>query len=147
MVNAGFGRALVERLKAAGATVTVTSVPSSTSKWWNTGTRVQDLLDKSDANVVVVVLGSNEVLLLKPQKTEPEIQGIVQKLGDRRCVWAGPPVWSYQTGVVELERKNSAPCGFFDASHLKLARQEDGIHPNHAGGRAWAAALWQAHFK
>ena len=65
-------------------------------------------------------------------------------LSGKPCVWIGPPVWSVQKGIVEIERDNSPPCEFFDSSNLKLERQWDKIHPNTKGGATWAAAVWEA---
>ena len=146
MVNTGFGASLARRVEALGGSAVTDSVASSTARTWSRGERLMNLLKKSDADVVVIVLGANEVFIPFPAATEGNVRAVVDRLGGRRCLWVGPPVWKYQTGVVEVQRANSAPCAYFDTQGLVLERQPDGIHPDHAGGRAWASAVWDRHF-
>lgn len=146
MVNTGIGHGLKRRIEKLGGQGYTDSVASSTARIWNKGKRIEWLLEKSNADVVVIVLGANEVYVPFPKATAPDIHSIVQRLGGRACIWVGPPVWKNQTGVVEVQRDNSAPCSYFDTQTLKLSRQPDGIHPDYEGGHEWAAAVWNALF-
>ncbi len=146
MVNAGIGYFLKKRVEKVGGYGETDSIASSTAPTWDKNKRIEWLIEKTNPTVVVVVLGANEVYLPFPRATANHIKSIVERLGDRQCVWVGPPVWKNQTGVVEVQRDNSGPCQYFDSQGVKLARQPDGIHPNYEGGRDWAAAVWAAHF-
>ena len=146
MVNTGIGLFLKKRVERAGGHGETDSVASSTARIWNRNKRIEWLLEKTNPDVVVVVLGANEVFIPFPQATADEIKSIVKRLGGRKCVWVGPTVWKNQTGVVEVQRDNSGPCQYFDSQTVKLTRQPDGIHPDYEGGRDWAKAVWAAHF-
>jgi lysophospholipase L1-like esterase len=147
MVNAGIGLFLKKRVERLGGVAMTDSIASSTARSWNKGKRIEWLIQQSKPDVVVIILGANEVFVPFPAATAPEIKAIVRRLDGRACVWVGPPVWKNQTGVVEVQRDNSGPCSYFDTQGLKLSRQPDGIHPDFEGGRAWATAVWNAYFK
>ncbi len=146
MVNTGIGAFFKRRVEKLGGNAATDSVASSSARSWNKGKRIEWLLEQSHPDVVVIVLGANEVYLPFPEATASDIRSIVQRLGDRTCVWVGPPVWKRETGVVEVQHANSGPCTYFDTQGLKLTRQPDGIHPDYEGGRAWGAAVWNALF-
>lgn len=142
MVKAGLGFRLAQLVKQRGGVYLEDYWTSSSTKMWSEGDRLDKLLADKKPDVVFVVLGSNEVFLMD-KHAATNVQKIVAKFAGKPCVWIGPPVWSVQKGIVEIERDNSPPCEFFDSSNLKLERQWDKIHPNTKGGAAWAAAVWE----
>jgi lysophospholipase L1-like esterase len=144
MVDAGFSQELRKRIEARGGTLVTDGWTSSSTKTWAQGERLSRLLASARPDVVIITLGANEVFLPAPEQAAANVRSIVKKLGDRPCVWVGPPLWKGETGIVGVERRHSAPCGFFDSGALKLDRQPDGIHPNGKGGALWAEAVWNA---
>lgn len=143
MVKAGLGFRLAQLVKERGGIYLEDYWTSSSTKLWSEGDRLDRLLAEKKPDVVFVVLGSNEVFLMD-KHAATNVQKIVAKFAGKPCVWIGPPVWSVQKGIVEIERDNSPPCEFFDSSNLKLERQWDKIHPNTKGGATRAAAVWEA---
>jgi len=143
MVKAGLGFRLAQLVQQRGGIYLEDYLTSSSTKSWSEGDRLEKLLAEKKPDVIFVVLGSNEVFLMNPHAAD-HVQKIVARFSGKPCVWIGPPVWSTQKGIVEIERDNSPPCEFFDSSNLKLERQWDKIHPNTKGGSTWAAAVWEA---
>ncbi len=117
---------------------------SSTTSSWSKGDRLDNLLAVHRPDVVIVALGANEVFLPAPEAVAPRVRSIVQKFAARPCVWVSPPLWKGETGIVAVERANSAPCGFYDSGAVKVERAKDGIHPTPKGGNDWADAVFAA---
>lgn len=143
MVKAGLGFKLEQLVKKRGGIYLEDYWTSSSTKLWSESDRLDKLIASTRPDVVFVVLGSNEVFLMDKRAAD-NVEKIVSKLAGKPCVWIGPPVWSVQKGIVEIERDHSSPCLFFDSSPLKLERQWDKIHPNTKGGASWATAVWDA---
>ena len=60
------------------------------------------------------------------------------------CVWVAPPLWGNKdNGLLEIIRKNSGPCRYFDSNTLSpgLPRGGDKIHPTAEGQKQWADNL------
>jgi lysophospholipase L1-like esterase len=144
-VDAGFSQRLKALVEERGGTLVADGWTSSTTKTWAQGNRLSVLLAHSQPDVVIVVLGANEVFLPAPEQATANIRAIARRLAGRPCVWVSPPIWKGETGIVGVERRASAPCQFFDSGVLTLARQPDGIHPNTKGGATWAEAFWRTH--
>jgi acyl-CoA thioesterase-1 len=141
MVNAGIGQRLRQLVTAMGGSVVLHSTHSTFTQTWANKDWIPRIMRADKPDVVIIVLGSNEVYWLSPH-APANIKKIVSSLEGRPCVWVGPPVWKGETGIVGAERDNSSPCTFFDSAPLKLQRQPDGIHPDMTGGRDWADAVW-----
>lgn len=122
---------------------------SETLKSYDKSTRLVDLLKEHDPDIVIITLGTNDATLPNPTVMAPYVEGIAKKVAAprpngqlRECWWMGPPLWKPDTGILATIRDHSAPCKFYDASKLKIARAEDGIHPTDYGGQTWANAFW-----
>ena len=106
--------------------------------------RIQDLLKKHSPDLVLVTLGANDVTIPSPWVLAKNVASIARKVseGGRACYWLTPPLWTKDTGIIEVIHKNAAPCKVFDASYLKVSRIRDGIHPSDKGGETWAEAFF-----
>ncbi len=106
--------------------------------------RLAELLAKHKPDVVILTLGANDVFVPFPQSLAGHVASIARKAsaGGRECYWMAPPLWKKDTGIVQVIKDNASPCKVFDASHLKIARGGDGIHPTDKGGETWASAFW-----
>lgn len=144
MVDAGFAQRLQKLVEARGGSLVHDSWTSSTTTGWSKGERLDNLLALHKPDVVIVALGANEVFLPAPEAVAPRVRTIVQKLGPRACLWVSPPLWKGETGIVGVEKANSAPCGFFDSGGVSVQRAKDGIHPTPKGGSDWADAVFEA---
>lgn len=123
---------------------------SSTTESWATG-RILDLaLRRHRPDVVLVVLGSNELYLDHPAERAPHVRTIVARLAPRPYRWLGPPVWKRQTGILEVLRTNVPKGRFYPFNGHAIARDKDGKHPSPWGSRTWAydfARWWIARLK
>lgn len=144
MVDAGFAQRLQKLVEARGGSLVHDAWTSSTTSGWSKGERLDNLLALHKPDVVIVALGANEVFLPAPEAVAPRVRAIVQKLGQRACLWVSPPLWKGETGIVGVEKANSAPCGFFDSGGVTVQRAKDGIHPTPKGGSDWADAVFSA---
>ncbi|MEO1266961.1 MAG: hypothetical protein AAFX99_02620 [Myxococcota bacterium] len=105
---------------------------------------LRELLRKhDDADVVIIVLGSNDYFFPRVETLRSTLEMTNTVIGDgRACYWVGPPMWREDKGIVQFLANNLAPCAFFNSSELTLERRSDGIHPNRDGARAWAKAVY-----
>lgn len=140
---AGFAQALKPRMKALGARYEVRAETSSFTTTWSA--KMERLVANTQPDLVLITLGANEVANTDPAAHAPAVRRIVSAIGNRPCVWISPPSWRKDTGIVDVIRKNSAPCRFFDSDKLvtqPIPRQADKIHPTEQGGAIWADAFW-----
>ena len=146
MVTSGLGVYLQERVVAQGGKFFHISKPSSTTLSWTEGRTLQDLVLRTRPDIVIVVLASNELFVPNPHARTQDVRTIVQRIGDRPCLWIGPAPWLPEKGIIGVVRESSGPCRFFDSSGLTLERGPDHIHPTLSGGKTWANAVWQEAF-
>ncbi|MGZ6064215.1 MAG: hypothetical protein ACXWVM_17565 [Polyangiales bacterium] len=125
MVRSGLGLRIAELVRARGGVY----LEDYSTK--NEGDRLEKLVIALKPDVTFVVVGSTDA---------EGVKEIASKVSAKPCVFVGPPK---RTGVVEIERDNSAPCEFFDSSNLKLDRKWSG-HPSTTGGAQWGTAVWDA---
>ena len=65
-------------------------------------------------------------------------------MGGIDCYWIAPPIWkASQAKFNQWLSEHVAPCRFYDASQLDIARRPDKIHPNEKGGEVWADDFWK----
>jgi acyl-CoA thioesterase-1 len=102
-------------------------------------------------DLVLVTLGGNEMMIPKPSERVAAIQRIVEKIGDRPCLWIAAPIWRglKSTGLLDVIRENCAPCVYVDTNVLipDLERLKDGVHPTIPERRRWARFMirWLLH--
>jgi hypothetical protein len=140
---AGFAQALRPRMNALKARYEVRSEQSSYTIGW--AAKLERLVSDTQPDLVLITLGANEVSNVNPEGHAFAVRRIARIIGDRPCVWISPPLWRKDTGMIDVIRRNSAPCRFFDSDRLvpgPIPRQSDKIHPNAEGGAMWADAFW-----
>jgi lysophospholipase L1-like esterase len=140
--DAGFSQRMRKLVEERGGRFFGDGWTSATTKSWATKDRLPNLLFLAKPDVVIVVLGANEVFLGAPEKMAPYVKSIVSTFSSKQCAWVSPALWKGETGIVAVTRANSSPCGFFDSGALKLDKQADGIHPTLKGGATWADTFW-----
>nr|WP_240807607.1 SGNH/GDSL hydrolase family protein [Polyangium spumosum] len=140
---AGFSQALRPRMKAVGAYYEVRSEQASYTTSWHL--KLAKLVGDYHPDLVIINLGANEVSLTDPEARADAVERLVKIVADRPCVWVSPPLWRKDTGIIEVFRKHTSPCRFFDSDAVAgpISRQPDGIHPDAAGGAAWAEAFFK----
>ncbi|MFO0555936.1 MAG: SGNH/GDSL hydrolase family protein [Polyangiaceae bacterium] len=119
-------------------------------EWAGPSRGVTSLVAQYKPDLVVVALGGNELAMPTPEIRAPKVQTLVGMFKDIPCVWVSPPLWgTKETGLLEVIRKNSSPCRYYDSNILSpdLPRGGDKIHPTAAGQRKWAEYFldWLTH--
>ncbi len=140
----GLTKALETKFKELGARFVRDWETSVSIATFDHEKRLQELLTKNSPDLVILTLGANDVFVPFPSALTQNVQSIARKMsaGGRACYWMPPPVWKKDTGIVDVIKKNAAPCKVFDSSHMKIARAGDGIHPTDRGGADWADAFF-----
>lgn len=126
--------------------------------WTSAGLKTvadEDKLDKYlvkyDPDLVLLNLGTNNLGFPNAAALAPLVKKVAAKMGQRRCVWIGPPHLpsgeKTEAAVVKVLAENSSPCRFFDSQALDLSLQPDKIHPDGRGAQRWAANLWPVLFE
>jgi hypothetical protein len=140
---AGFTQALKPRMKDLGVRYEVRAETSSFTTTW--AGKMEILVANTQPDLVILVLGANEMSNIEPVTHAPAVKRIVEGIKGRPCVWVTPPLWKKDTGMMDVIREYSAPCRFFDSDLFikePLPRQADKVHPTDAGGAIWADAFW-----
>ncbi len=142
---AALGIELGKRLKAAGVRTSLEYKTASYVPTWAFGPDLPKLIANYNPDLVLVTLGANEVEIPDPPQRAGAVKRLVQKLGDRPCVWILPPLWKPDTGLMQVIKDNATPCRVLDSSALvkDLPRGPDHIHPNAQGRETWAEAVFQ----
>jgi len=138
------GNYLRPRFEAEGGHYEIVSTSSSATLSWVEGDLLRKTLAKHDPELVLISLGSNELYFVDdlPQRAQA-IQAIVREVGDRACLWIGPPSWAKARGFLDTLEANLGHCSYFDSAKLPMERQADGRHPTWGASHGWANHVWQ----
>ena len=145
-VQAGLQQGLRPRFQALGARYVTEAKTSSWLATWASGQNVDSLYWGYRPALFLVTLGANDLLFQPADKRAYLVREIVRKMRGTPCVWIGIPVWeTAPTEFVEMIRRESAPCRYFDSNTIttRITRQADKRHPDTAGGQLWADAFWE----
>ncbi len=119
---------------------------------WAYDKKLPEYLAQYKPDLVLVSLGANELQNPEPEKRIPLIRRIVEKIGNRSCVWVAPVLWEgANPRLLEVIRANVAPCSYLDSnafvSHMPRAR--DKIHPSMEARPDWAGVIarWLAYHR
>lgn len=107
---------------------------------------LEDYLRQYDPDLVLINVGANELQVPDPAVRIPAIRKIVERVGDRPCVWVGVPLWDgARPDLVQVIRDNCAPCLFMDSTALVpgMERAADDIHPSMSARVDWAKVVIQ----
>jgi lysophospholipase L1-like esterase len=115
-------------------------------EWAGSKHNLAGLMVQEKPDLVVIALGGNELKIQQSEDRAPRVKELVGRLGSTPCVWVSPPLWDAKmkdNGLLEVIRKNSAPCRYFDSDVLSpdLPRGGDKIHPTSEGQKKWAGLL------
>jgi hypothetical protein len=111
-------------------------------EWAGPNKGVAGMVKGEKPDLVVIALGGNELAMKDPSVRGPKVKQLVGLLGSTPCVWVSPPLWGDKkdNGLLEVIRKNSSPCRYFNSDVLSpdLPRGSDKIHPTSDGQKKWA---------
>ena len=138
------GNYLRPEFEAAGSRYEIMSTSSSSTLSWAKGEELRQHLAKSDPDLVLISLGSNELYFVDDLgERAAAIQSIVRAIGGRACLWIGPPSWAKARGFLDTLEENLGHCAYFDSARLPMQRQADGRHPTWGASHGWANKVWQ----
>lgn len=122
--------------KVTGVTWESSSIPA----WGNSG-KIEDYLEKTKPDFVIISLGSNEMEIKNFDRRIPDVQRVVSKLDCIPYIWVGPPLWKEDRGLYPM-LKRALPAGVvFQTEDIKIERGPDHIHPTKKGADEWADTL------
>jgi lysophospholipase L1-like esterase len=119
---------------------------------WAHDKKLPEYLSQYKPDLVLVSLGANELQNPEPEKRIPLIRRIVDKIGNRTCVWVAPVLWQgANPRLLEIIRANVAPCIYLDGNAFitHMPRARDKIHPSMEARPDWAGvvARWLAYHR
>lgn len=119
---------------------------------WAHDKKFPEYLAQYKPDLVLVSLGANELQNPEPEKRIPLIRKIVDKIGNRSCVWVAPVLWEgANPRLLEIIKANVAPCVYLDSNQFirHMPRARDKIHPSMDARPDWAnvVARWLAYHR
>ncbi len=144
-VSRGFTAGLSRHLRRAGAQYQPEGWIGSRTKSWVISGKVRRLLESYRPNVVIVTLGTNDMVDKKPAGHVSWIRALVDKIEPRTCYWVGPPpLLEDAHDYNDLLREEVSPCRFFDSRVLEVRRKPRGVfHLSRHEGEVWAELIWK----
>lgn len=122
--------------KVTGVTWESSSIPG----WSNSG-KIQEYLELSKPDFIIISLGSNEMELKHFERRVPDIKNLVAQLDSIPYIWVGPPLWKEDKGVYSM-LENALPKGvLFKTEGIEIPRGGDHIHPTRRGADIWADTI------
>ncbi|MCM1005158.1 MAG: SGNH/GDSL hydrolase family protein [Prevotella sp.] len=114
-----------------GHTIHTVNWDSSGTKIWSKTDTLTYYIKEFKPTYIFVSLGGNESGYGKPEVLKPNVEKILEKIGDIPFVWIGPP--SLKNGesdkYSDMLGSTLPPGTFFRSDKLKLERRGDKIHP------------------
>lgn len=119
---------------------------------WAHDRKLPEYLSQYKPDLVLVSLGANELQNPEPEKRIPLIRRIVDKIGNRSCVWVAPVLWEgANPRLLEIIQANVAPCVYLDGNAFitHMPRARDKIHPSMEARPDWAGVIarWLAYHR
>ena len=112
---------------------------STTIAHWSTA-------DFPESDVVLVVLGTNDMKLLDPLSERPKLDALLAKLSklSKRVVWVLPPPMPFpDKGVLAMIDEAARAAKIALVPPLDIPRAPDKIHSTARGYAAWAGFIWR----
>jgi lysophospholipase L1-like esterase len=146
MVGGGLARALGPKFEADGTKYRRDVIESGTIHEFAQNDHLPKLIASFKPDLVLLTLGANHV----PHSVDPEkeigpyLPKLLKRVEGIDCYWIAPPIWKpSQAKFNQWLSEHVAPCRFYDASQIEIARRPDKIHPNEKGGEVWADDFWK----
>lgn len=130
--------------KAGGVVVRTAGVQGSTVRAWALGAGLARELAAFHPDVVLLVLGTNDLKAVDPALAA-EARGLVEQARTvaPEVVWVAPPTMPFPDGPGVRAAIAKAGADVFPSEALSIPRGPDGVHPTAVGYAGWAGALWR----
>ena len=122
--------------KVTGVTWESSSIPG----WENSG-KIQEYIEMSHPDFIIISLGSNEMELKHFERRIPDVENVLKQLGDIPFVWVGPPLWKEDKGLYRMLEKAVPKGKLFKIEDMDIERGPDHVHPTKRGADQWADTL------
>lgn len=130
------------KVEAAGGKFISEPTYSSTTILWEKERKMTDAVNRLNPDIIMIALGSNEVIVPNVESRASAVKQIDQEMGDRQGYWIGPPSWKPDKGIVGVIEHNFRPGRFYNSNDLKVPRRKDGAHPTPEGMKTWVDLVW-----
>jgi hypothetical protein len=110
---------------------------SSSIQGWSKSSRLKSYVSNFKPTYIIVVLGSNELLVPNSTRREESVRSILKQAEGVDLVWVGPPNWREDAGINKQLTEILGQDRFFLSKDLKFDRQRDGCHPTMKSGKMW----------
>lgn len=99
--------------------------------------RVDELIEKYQPTLIVIVLGLNEMYATDLMKRTEAAKMLRAKLGNIPYLWVGPANYTKDKGINMVFEQTATTERFFPSMNLNLPKGADNRHPNHEGYKIW----------
>lgn len=129
--------------KESGDTMYAVTWYGSTTRAWS-GETLDYFIEEADPTFVIFCMGSNELYSKNLATINESLKKMKSKVGDRPCVFIGPPNTTTDEGLNDEIAKVFGKKGFFDSRGIEMERRSDHLHPTNKGAVTWMdeVALW-----
>jgi hypothetical protein len=114
---------------------------SGNTQWFANTDTLDYFIQLHQPTYIIIVLGSNELQLWKPESRRKEIEQIIAKIGNIPYVWVGPPNWIEDTGINNVLLQSVGRKRFFPSKNLQYSRLSDGAHPDKKSSFMWLDSI------
>lgn len=129
--------------KESGDTMYAVTWYGSTTTAWS-GETLDYFIEEASPTYVIFCMGSNELYSKNLPTIHESLQKMKAKVGDRPCVFIGPPNTTPDEGLNDEIAKVFGKKGYFDSRSIEMERRKDHLHPTNKGAVVWMdeVALW-----
>lgn len=113
----------------------------STTSDWASSDKLKKYLSQYKPDLVIFLLGSNELFVPVSRKRAENVKKVVSMLNDTDYVWVGPPNWKKDWGTDSLLHAHVGSKRYFVSKDLKLERRPDKAHPSFKASEVWLDTL------
>lgn len=135
------GLRLAQYAKYNGHTIHTVNWDSSNTKIWGESDTLAYFIKKYRPTQIFIALGSNELLLPKPETRKEYIKKILSVIDTIPYVWIGPPNWKEDTGINKLLASECKRGSFFLSDGMEFQRGPDKVHPTRRSAALWMDSI------
>jgi lysophospholipase L1-like esterase len=99
--------------------------------------KVDDLIEKYQPTLIMVVIGLNELYAKDLKKRTAAANLLRAKIGSIPYLWIGPANYTEDYGINQVFEQTATSNRFVLSKHLNLPKASDKRHPNRDGYRIW----------
>jgi hypothetical protein len=134
----GLGPRLDEYCEENGHKLCAVIWYSSNTNWYANTDTIPYYIKKFKPTYIILAIGSGDIQVWNcAEARKPQVEKILEQVGDIPYIWVGPPNWKEDTGINKLIETSVDEGSFFLSKNLKFDRQKDGVHPTVKSASNW----------